>query len=78
MCMRVEQTKFSKRRNAKHTHTHIRTHPSMEYMEEAQGIVSRDPSVTRNIFFSTDNQTVLDEIERGAFDRYNFTFYYTR
>ena len=40
--------------------------------------MKQDPSVSRNIFFSTDNQTVVDEIERGAFDQYGFTFYYTR
>ena len=53
-------------------------HTVAEFVEAAQGIVNQDPTVSRNIFFSTDNQTVLDEIERGALDRYNFTFYYTR
>ena len=46
-------------------------------MEAAEAILRDDPSIGRNIFFSTDNGTVVQEMEQGRYDRYNFTFYYT-
>lgn len=54
--------------------------PLEEYMEAAAELMDRDPTLSGAIFFSTDNQTLIDDIEGGRVHGYNnktFTFYYT-
>ena len=51
-----------------------------EYLEAAALLIEHDKSLSssRNIFLSTDDADIVDDIARGAFDHMNFTFYYTR
>lgn len=56
---------------------YVRLHAIDEYLQAADGLVRNNGS-SRNIFLTTDNGTLIQEIESGAFHKYNFTFYYTR
>jgi hypothetical protein len=51
-----------------------------EYLEAAALLIEHDKSLSsnRNIFLSTDDADIIDDIVRGAFDHMNFTLYYTR
>jgi len=57
-----------------------RLHPMTEYLEAAALLIEHDESLSsnRNIFLSTDDADIIDDIARGAFDHMNFTIYYTR
>ena len=51
-----------------------------EYLEAEALLIEHDESLSssRNIFLSTDDADIIDDIARGAFDHMNFTIYYTR
>lgn len=54
-----------------------RLHPMLEYLEAAEDL-AQTLFTSRYIFFSTDNATLIEEIEEGSYQQYNFTFFYTR
>jgi hypothetical protein len=54
-----------------------RLHAMEEYMEAAESLV-RSHGVSRNIFFSTDDPSIIEEIESGIYTAANFTFFYTK
>lgn len=41
--------------------------PLEEYLEAATKLVKQDPTLSRSIFFSTDNQTLVDSLESRRF-----------
>ena len=54
-----------------------RVHSMEEYMDAAQDILDRHPNISRNVILTFDNETLVDEMHRGAYDKYNVSFYYT-
>jgi hypothetical protein len=49
----------------------------VDYIKAAETLVHQN-GTSRNIFFSTDDATIIREIENGTYARMNFTFFYTR
>ena len=48
-----------------------------EYLKAAESLV-RNYGASRNIFFSTDDPSIIQEIESGIYTATNFTFFYTK
>lgn len=61
----------------------LRLVPLEEYMTAAAELMDKDPLLSGAVFFSTDNQTLVDDLESGRVHREmgggkrNLTFYYT-
>lgn len=65
----------------RHTRIYVRTYtyrvyPMATYMDAAASILSENPDLSRNIFLTFDNETLVNEMRRGTYDQYNITFYY--
>jgi hypothetical protein len=48
-----------------------------QYMDAAQDILDRHRNISRNAILTFDNETLVDEMPRGAYDVFNVTFFYT-
>lgn len=49
-----------------------------DHLEAANTIMRNNPSnISRNVFLSLDNETLIAELHKGLWDSYNMAFYYT-
>ena len=58
-------------------HTIIRLHPMVEYLEAAEKMVHNE-GAARNIFLTTDDGELIEDLTTGRYASFNFTFFYTR
>lgn len=54
-----------------------RLHPLEDYLAAASDAVWQ-MDAPRDVFLTTDDRDLIENIEEGHYDHYGFTYYYTR
>ena len=62
--------------NAQYMHTYS-LHPMENYLAAASD-AALHMDAPADIFVSTDDRDLIENIEQGHYDHYGFTYYYTR